>query len=162
MGLSEVSNVLWRERQLLELLLFKLEEEQLVLASGRTRWLTHAAREVEMILEEIKRAELARSIEVDAVATSLGLEPGPSLRRLAEIAPAPWKGLLEQHRRAFLTATQEILALAQVNRDLLSRSQRATREALAWLGDNEPEGYSSSGTTTSGAPSGPRLVNEAL
>ena len=41
MGLSDVSNILWRERQLLELLLFKLEEEQLVLASGRARWLSH-------------------------------------------------------------------------------------------------------------------------
>lgn len=162
MGLSELSNVLWHERQLLELLLFKLEEEQLVLASGRPRWLSHATREVEMVLEEIKRAELTRSIEVDAVATTLGLEPGPSLRRLADVAPAPWKGLLEQHQRAFLTATQEILALAQVNRDLLSRGQRATREALAWLGDHDAEVYSSSGTATSGAPTGPRLVNEAM
>ena len=37
MALSDVSNILWRERQLLELLVFKLEEEQLVLAAGRTR-----------------------------------------------------------------------------------------------------------------------------
>ena len=42
MALSDVSNILWRERQLLELLVFKLEEEQLVLAAGRTRWLAHA------------------------------------------------------------------------------------------------------------------------
>ena len=55
MSLSEVSNILWRERQLLDLLVFKLEEEQLVLASGRTRWLSHATREVETILAEIKR-----------------------------------------------------------------------------------------------------------
>ena len=43
MSLSEVSNILWRERQLLELLVFKLEEEQFVLASGRTRWLARDA-----------------------------------------------------------------------------------------------------------------------
>ena len=55
-----------------------------------------------------------------------------------------------------------VVALAQVNRDLLTRGQRATREALAWLGDTEAEVYSASGTTTSGAPTGPRLVNEAL
>src|SRR5438270_5256883 len=64
MGLAEVSNILWQERQLMELLLFKLEEEQLVLASGRSRWLNHATREVEMVLEEIKRAEVARAVEV--------------------------------------------------------------------------------------------------
>ena len=54
MGLAEVSTVLWTERELLELLLFKLEEEQLVLASGRTRWLAHATREVEMVIEQIR------------------------------------------------------------------------------------------------------------
>src|SRR3954462_6175228 len=89
MGLNEVSNILWQERQLMELLLFKLEEEQLVLASGRSRWLNHATREVEMGLDEIKRAELARSIEVDALASTLGLAAGPSLRQLAEVTEAP-------------------------------------------------------------------------
>ena len=34
MALEALSRVLWRERELLELLLFKLEEEQLVLASA--------------------------------------------------------------------------------------------------------------------------------
>src|SRR3954452_13725793 len=123
MGLSDVSNILWQERQHLELLLFKLEEEQLVLASGRARWLNHATREVEMVLEEIKRAELARSIEVDAVAAELSLAPGASLRQLAVASPQPWRGIFEQHRRAFLEITQEILTLAQVNRDLLSKGQ---------------------------------------
>jgi len=51
MSLSDVSNILWRERQLLELLVFKLEEEQLVLAAGRNKWLTHATREVETAQE---------------------------------------------------------------------------------------------------------------
>jgi hypothetical protein len=162
MGLSDVSNILWQERQLLELLLFKLEEEQLVLASGRARWLNHATREVEMVLEEIKRAELARSIEVDGLAAELGLEPGPSLRLLSETVEGPWKSIFEQHRRAFLTVTQEVMALAQVNRDLLSRGQKATREALAWLGDAEAEVYSQAGVASSAYSAGPRLVNEAL
>src|SRR3954447_21651851 len=162
MGLNEVSNILWQERQLMELLLFKLEEEQLVLASGRARWLNAATREVELVLEEIKRTELARAVEVDALAAELGLEPGPSLRQLAESVPAPWQSIFEQHRRAFLTTTQEILALAQVNRDLLSRGHQATRDALAWLGDSEADVYTPSGATTSSYAAGPRLVNEAL
>ena len=162
MGLSEVSNILWQERQLLELLLFKLEEEQLVLASGRSRWLNHATREVEMVLEEIKRAEVARAIEVDAAAAELGIPSGPSLRQLGEASDAPWSGIFEQHRRAFLTSTQEILALAQLNRDLLTRGQRATREALSWLGEAETEIYSASGSAAAATRVGPRLVNEAL
>src|SRR4051794_6621516 len=40
-NLTDLSSVLWRARELLELLLFKLEEEQLLLASNRSRWLAH-------------------------------------------------------------------------------------------------------------------------
>jgi hypothetical protein len=83
MSLTEVSSILWRERELLDLLLFKLEEEQLLLAAGRSRWLGHATREVEMVLGEMKRAELGRAVEVEAVAVSLGLAPTASLRELA-------------------------------------------------------------------------------
>ena len=43
--------------------LFKLEEEQLVLAGGRTRWLAHATREVEMVLEQIRRTEVMRAAD---------------------------------------------------------------------------------------------------
>jgi hypothetical protein len=83
-ALNEVSTILWRERQLLELLLFKLEEEQLLLAAGRTRWLAHATREVESVLEELKHAELARAVEVARVAEELGITGESSLRELAE------------------------------------------------------------------------------
>ena len=44
--MEKLSQILWRERELLDSLLFKLEMEQLVLGSGRTRWLARAAKEV--------------------------------------------------------------------------------------------------------------------
>ena len=108
MGLAEVSTVLWTERELLELLLFKLEEEQLVLASARTRWLAHATREVEMVIEQIRSAELSRAVAVDELAAELGLQPGPSLTALADAAPSPWDEMLRDHRKAFLALTDEI------------------------------------------------------
>ncbi|WP_295656323.1 flagellar export chaperone FlgN, partial [uncultured Nocardioides sp.] len=110
--MEKLSLILWRERELLELLLFKLEEEQLLLAAGRSRWLGHATREVEMVLEEIRRAELGRAVEVEAVAVELGLAPDVSLRELSEQAPAPWNDILREHRNAFMTASAEISALA--------------------------------------------------
>ena len=73
MGLNELSGVLWRERQLLELLLFKLEEEQLILSSGRTQWLGHATREVESVLDQIRTAELGRAMEADDAARQRAL-----------------------------------------------------------------------------------------
>jgi hypothetical protein len=159
MGLPEVSNLLWRERELLELLLFKLEEEQLILASGRTRWLAHATREVEAVLEQIREAELLRAVEVDAASAELGLPPSSSLRALAGRAPAPWDQLLGSHREAFLALTSEITALAGANRDLLTSGQRAVHDTLVGLADGL-ETYDPTGKAT--GSTGPRLVDRAL
>ena len=161
MSLTEVSSILWRERELLELLLFKLEEEQLLLAAGRTRWLAHATREVEMVLGEMRRAELGRAVEVDAVAVSLGLQPGVSLRELAEVAPPPWDRILSEHRNAFLAATEEISALARANKDLLAAGYRTAREALTSLGEPDAKTYTPDGQSVHSAR-GPRLLNEAI
>ncbi len=77
MALSDVSNILWREPQLLELLVLELDEEQLVLDAGRARGLAPATREVEFDritksnLEPLARGhqaarqELASMCEID-------------------------------------------------------------------------------------------------
>jgi hypothetical protein len=160
MTLTEVSNTLWRERQLLELLLFKLEEEQLLLAAGRTRWLAHATREVETVLAEIRTVELARAVQVEDVAVSLGLAPTASLRELAEVAPEPWNAVLADHREAFLVATQEISTLAQDNRELLSRGYQAARSVLTSLDGSRVETYTPAGLVTNRSIT--RLVDEVI
>ncbi|MEW6476481.1 MAG: flagellar export chaperone FlgN [Actinomycetota bacterium] len=163
MGLREVSAILWRERHLLELLLFKLDEEQLVLAAGRTRWLPRATREVEMVLEEIRQTELERAVEVSRVAVDLGLPSGASLRQLAETAPEPWRGMLVEHRQAFLSLTDEITNLVQANRELLARGQKAVRDVLASIGDGRVEVTAGYGARPAAAePGRPFLIDEAL
>lgn len=149
MALSQLSDVLWSERHLLELLLFKLEEEQLVLTSGRTRWLGHATREVETVLDQIRDAELGRAAEADAVARELGLDEGASLLELSQHAPAPWDELLRAHRDAFVTLTSEIGDLADGNRELLAMSHRATQETLLSLQETAGtyDGHGQSATT---------------
>jgi flagellar FlgN protein len=161
MALNDVSNILWQERRLLELLVFKLEEEQLVLAAGRTRWLSHATREVDNVLEEIKKVELQRAIEVEAVVHELGLSSAPSLRELAELTTSPWNGIFEEHRRALLETAQEIDSVARANRDLLSRGQQAAREALATIGHVETDSYTAKGSAAAGKV-GLRLIDEAM
>ena len=136
MSVTELSADLWRLRELLELLLFKLEEEQVLLASGRTRWVAHATREVELVLDQIRQAEAVRARHTAAVATALGLPDDVSMINLANRAPAPWGDLLHQHRRAFLALTAEITALAKANRDLATTGQRAVRETLQMLGQS--------------------------
>ena len=160
MTFNEVSNILWRERQLLELLLFKLEEEQLILAAGRSRWLAHATREVETVLEEIKRVDVARAAQVEDLALSLGMAQSISLRELGEQAPEPWKTVLQDHRDAFITATEEITALAKDNRELLNRGYQAARHVLSSIDGTRLETYSPSGLSATRSPA--RLINEAL
>jgi hypothetical protein len=160
MGLAEVSSTLWRERELLELLLFKLEEEQLLLASGRSRWLARATHEVEVVLGEIRRAELLRSVQVDEAAIEMGLPPNPSLRVLAEATDEPWRTLLLDHRQAFLTATAEIQAMAHANRELITSGQRAARDALLSL-SHGTETYTPRGAPAT-AGTYARIVDEAM
>ena len=160
MGLSEVSNILWRERQLLELLLYKLEVEQLLLVNGRTRWLSAAAREIEDLLEAIKRAELARAMEVETLASDLGLPANASLRELADSAPAPWKHILEEHRTGFIASTQEIVALSDSNRELIVKGQRDVHEALNWLGESQDETYAADGNSVRHTAA--RLIDRTL
>lgn len=135
MAMEELSSVLWRERELLEVLLFKLEEEQLLLAAGRTRWLPNAAREVEAVLETIREAELRRAVAADAVAESLGLDGAPNLSALAEAAPEPWRTLLLEHRDAFAATAAEVGELAERNRELLTAGQQAAQATLRSLGE---------------------------
>jgi len=158
MGLREVSAILWKERHLLELLLFKLDEEQLVLAAGRTRWLPRATREVEMVLEELRQTELERAVEVSRLALDLALPAGASLRQLAEAAPAPWQEILVEHRQAFLALTDEITVLVRTNRELLVRGQNAVRDVLASIGDGKVE----VGAGYGAGESRPFLIDEAL
>ena len=160
MGVADLSAVLWRERQLLELLLFKLEEEQLVLSSGRTRWLGHATREVEQVLAHIRTAELGRAMEADDAALELGVAPGSGLLALAEAAPEPWGELLASHREAFLALTTQIQDVAHGNRDLLTTSHRATQETILGLQESS-QTYDPRGSA-SPASVGAQLLDESL
>ena len=161
MALSDVSNILWRERQLLELLVFKLEEEQLVLAAGRSRWLAYATREVESVLGEIKRVELERAVQVAAAGRELGLSGSPSLRELSALTESPWDGIFNEHRRALLTLAQEIDSITRSNRELLQRGHQAARDAIAAMGEIDIDAYDARGSMPDRSLA-LRIVDEAI
>ncbi|MBO9521599.1 MAG: flagellar protein FlgN [Nocardioidaceae bacterium] len=159
--MEKLSQILWRERELLDTLLFKLETEQLVLASGRNRWLLRAAREVEQVLDTLRQTEILRAVASDEAAAALGLEHNPSLRALAEAVEEPWHSLLLDHHEAFRTVTREIGALADANRELITAGYRSARETLMTLGDSA-EGYNADGDAVSVTTSERRLVDWSL
>lgn len=159
--MDRLSQILWRERELLELLSFKLEVERVLLASGRTRWLNQATREIEDVLTTMRESELMRAVAADAAAEELGLEPNPSLGALAEAAPEPWRAILVEHRDALIALAREIAELSEENKDLLSAGYRAAQETLLAMGGGTTEGYTPSGTAVVGGAR-TRLVDQAL
>ncbi|MDQ2650260.1 MAG: flagellar export chaperone FlgN [Actinomycetota bacterium] len=161
MGLSDASSILWRQRQLLELLLYKLEVEQSLLRGGRARWLARATNEVGIVLDELRATELSRAIAMDEVAELLGLIPGSTLREIADAAPAPWASIFAEHRVAFLALTDEIGVMADVNRDLASDGHRAITEALVSVQFERPDAFAGMRGSGGGRP-GPVLVDEVL
>jgi flagellar biosynthesis/type III secretory pathway chaperone len=101
------------------------------------------------VLEEIRHAELRRSIELGDVSEALGLDPDCSLRELAAAAPPPWDDVLTDHREALLTATTEISSLAESNRELLDTGYRALQEALGLVSPaREASTYTADGATS--------------
>lgn len=106
--LRDVSNILWRERNLLELLAFKLDSERLLARAGRTQWLARADHEVEVVLGALKAAELERGIHVQALAGEFDLATEPTLQALAERVPAEWAGIFTDHRRALLELARDV------------------------------------------------------
>lgn len=135
MSMEDLSSVLWRERELLETLLYKLEVEQLVLAGGRSHWLATAAREVERVLDRIREIEVLRALELDAVAEQLGLDPNPSLHEIAAASDEPWRSIWLDHREAFTTVATEISAMSESNRELLTAGYHAAQATLLSLSD---------------------------
>ncbi len=135
MSMEDLSSVLWRERELLETLLYKLEVEQLVLAGGRSHWLATAAREVERVLDRIREIEVLRALELDALAEELGLEPNPSLHEIAAASEEPWSSIWLDHREAFTTVATEISKMAESNRDLLTAGYHAAQATMLSLSE---------------------------
>jgi len=134
MAIHELSALLWRERELLDLLTFKLEEEQLLLTAGKSRWLPHGTREVEQVLERLSKAGLARAVEAAAVAIQWGLSEEASLAELAEAAPdEAWAGILTAHLTAMQRQTAAIQELRDSNEQFLRAAVRSTQETAANL-----------------------------
>jgi hypothetical protein len=96
MGLADLSSILLREREVLELLLFKLEQRQHLLTSGRTRWLAYATREVDLLEQQLRCVEVLRAAEVESVATRLGPRAGRTLARLVDAGPDAWSPVLAE------------------------------------------------------------------
>jgi len=164
MDLAGLSSVLWRERDVLESLLFKLAVQQLLLMAGRSTWLVRASSEIEQVLVQVGQVELERAVMFEAVASELGLESNPSLTTIAAQSPEPWRTLLNEHYRAFLELATKIQGVTALNRELASAGQDAADAVMAGIRGNDDAGlniYAPSGETENRSRSA-AFVDEAL
>lgn len=150
MGANELSMLLWRERELLEMLLFKLEEQELLLAAGRSRWTQFATREIEQVLDGLREAGIARLVEAETVAEEWDAPEGAGIRDLIDVAPtAAWRDVLTGHLHALTTLTDEVGRLREGNSERLRAVLRATQETLAGIGETTGE-YTTQGDRARG------------
>ncbi len=153
MGASELSALLWQERELLDLLEYRLEVQRALLSTGAPRWVQRSADEIEAVTVELRRVGLIRDVEVHALAEDWGVaDPVPSLRSLIEAAPAdgPWPEIFGSHLRAMLASVERIGARREANGQMLREAMRHTQESLAGTGDGAGT-YTARGMTDTAA-----------
>lgn len=161
MSANDVSALLWRERELLEMLLFKLEVKQLLLTAGKSRWLHHATREVEHVLDRLRAAGLARTIRVSELAEEWGAGENATLRDLIAAAPEEtWAEIFQGHLTAMTELAAQISEVRDGNERLLRAAVRSTQETIA---DLNPDAGIYSANGAGPAPSGTaNLVDKSL
>ena len=148
---QHLSTLLWREQELLDLLIFKAEEKQYLIVTGKTRWLARIAHEIEVVLDQLRTLEVERAAATEQIAARLGTEPNPSLRTLADSAPAPWGDLYAKHHDALLTLVSELRALSDVNKDLIEGGLASINDALLSVRVPSAGTYTQSGRSSGNA-----------
>jgi hypothetical protein len=146
---EELSRILWRQRRLIETLLFKLEVERLLLATGKIRWLDAATVEVSTVLDHIRNEDLAReAMPLAHIRKHLNLGPEATLSEIVTAAPEPWGEIFRDHQTALLSHLGEVETATASNRELLQRGLRSTQEFLTSLNTVAPaDGYSRTGAS---------------
>ena len=147
--MEKLTWILWREREMLEALLYRLELEELVMSTGRTRWLAFAARDVDAAAAALREVEILRAVAADEAAEPVGLPVGCTLGELIAAAREPWAGILADHRDSFVALVDEIDRVAQTNRALIVAGLRATQETLLGVERGTPT-YTAAGAVDRG------------
>lgn len=140
-ALAQLSRVLWQQRDLIEVLEYRLEVQQLLMVAGRADRLVIAVGEVEAALESIRTVEETRLEVVAAAARALGLPQAATLTQIRAAAPAPWDFVLGDHHTAFLRLVASTEELSARSRELAQKGLGETRAAFSQLGGAPAQTY---------------------
>lgn len=106
--MQELTDVLDRERRLLEMVLFKLVEARHLLAADEARFLPWASAELERAVERVREATLLRAVVAQRVATGQGLPGDAGLPVLVAHAEPPFAAMLGEQADALHRLIDEI------------------------------------------------------
>ncbi len=106
--MQELTDVLDRERRLLEMVLFKLVEARHLLAADEARFLPWASAELERAVERVREATLLRAVVAQRVATAHGLAADAALPMLLSQADEPYAAILAEQQDALHRLVGEI------------------------------------------------------
>lgn len=162
--LSAMADVLWLERNVLEALLFRLVEANLILIAEETRFVPQALAEVEDVVARLRGAESQRRKVADSLAAEVGMAPGElTLDYLAANLAEPARFVFEGHREGFLRLAGEIERITVENRRLASRAMQNITENIDTLlgGQPVPTTYNARGRHAS-STSGPVRLDEVM
>lgn len=161
--LSELVDTLWLERRLLEYLLFKLVEANLILTADLAAFVPLAVDEVEQVLARVRSAEQHRDRVLAATAAELGVPTEVvTLEFLAAEAPELLRPSFAEHRRGFLELVAEIERVTRENRKLAAVNLDSIRGTLGIVGGEAvPTAYDSGGRPAT-AGSDPTHLDRAI
>lgn len=119
--MDDLLTVLGNERSALGHLLFRLVETRGLLATGESRFLHLAARDVEAAAAAVREVELNRALLPS-------LADGRTLQELAAAAPPPLDEILDDHRVAIGRLAAEIGAILEATTELAEHGLAEVRQ----------------------------------
>jgi hypothetical protein len=127
-------------------LCFKLEQQQMTLASGRSTWLGETTRELEDAIEQFQGTQVDFYLVLGRAASELDLAPESTLREIAAAAEEPWSYIFAEGRESLRLALERVESLKREIRTMLARAYVSVSSALTLLGVDAPVAYDANGT----------------
>ena len=138
--MQELTDVLDRERRLLEMVLFKLVEARHLLVADDARFLPWASAELERAVERVREATLLRAVVAQRVAVAHGLPAESTLPVLLAQADEPFAAILAEQQDVLHQLIGEIRDEVARAGSLAERQLRGIDAVLAAVSELQEAG----------------------
>jgi len=135
MNYKALSDLLWHERDALELLVYRLEVLPHAVTRSRSDSIVRAMRDVDAALRGVHEVEASRQDQSQDLAGELGLDSRCTLADLAAHSAAPWDHIFLDHRCELLRLTGELKQLLDQSSQLVTAELAVTQSLLMSLQD---------------------------